>query len=116
MRAHPAAVRGVARQHVVQPRVGNETEPPQQRVRLRHVQVEPVHQQRPARARQPCVGGGRKRALAQRPVSAAAHEQPGLHVLVRGQAHQFRGRHDAAESWHRLSHEHRLFLPILRQE
>jgi len=114
--ADPAAVCGIAHEYVVQPRVGYETEPAQQRVGFRNVKVESVHEQRPLSAGKRGERGPRMRAAAHGPVRTAAQEQLGLDILAGRQAKKIGRLHDAGEGRNGLPHEQRLFLPVLRQE
>ena len=118
VRADAAARRRIADHHVVEPRVRDEREAPQQRVGRIAVQV-----QRPAPAAS-SRGAGRR-------ASARAAERPVLERPARcrarctsrdstssrrASANSVVARGDTGESRHRTAHEQRLLVPVARDE
>ena len=97
VRPDAAAVARVRAHDVVEARIGDEAKALQQPMRRVVVQVDALHQQRPAGVGQRRQGAPRDRARAQRPALAGAHDQARLDVVARGEREQrARGRRRAA--------------------
>ncbi|MNN29918.1 hypothetical protein D3C81_1435430 [compost metagenome] len=116
MRTHPTAVGGVADHHVVEPRVGHETELAHQVGRGLVVQVDALHQERPLAglARREVVLG--KRAVLELPAVAKVRHQARLYVLAVGQIKKRFTRHRRHDSGHGLSNQQRFAVPDLAHE
>ena len=109
----PPPRRRVAHHHVVEARLRDEGEAPQQRVGRRHVQVDAADQQRPVRF--PGVHF-LERAVLRRPALAAPFHDPGFDVVARRERRERALVDHAGESGQRLRHEKRALLPITAQK
>jgi hypothetical protein len=113
MRTDAAVPRGVAHHDVVEPRLRNEREAPQQRVGRGHVQVDAAHQQRRMVFRQL---GARERAVPSLPPLATAFHDPGFDIVARGERGERAPVDHAGKTGQCLRHKKRALLPIAAQE
>ena len=113
VRPDAAAGRRIAHHHVVEARLRNEREAPQQRVGGAQVQVHAGDEQRRARLLE---GNLFKRPMARIPEGAAAFHHPGFDIVARRQRSERALVDHAAESRQRLRHEKRALLPITTQK
>ncbi len=113
MRPDPAAGDGVAHHDIVQPRIRQEAEAPQQRVRLRQLEIEPLHQKCPPGLRQARKLSARERPLLHVPGAAAAAYESRFDVVPQRQRKQFRRLHHALKVGNRIADQQRFFLPEL---
>ena len=88
VRADAAAVAGVADHQVVEPRIGHEAELLQQFMHALVMQVDALHQQRPAGLLQRRQRAAREGPVPQRPAGLAVADQARLDLLAPGQLEQ----------------------------
>jgi hypothetical protein len=113
VRPDAAAGRRIAHHHVVEARLGNEREAPQQRVGGGQVQVHAGDEQRRAPFLEDDLF---ERPMARIPECAAAFHHPGFDVVARGEPSERALVDHPAESRQRLRHEKRALLPITTQK
>ena len=117
MRADAAAVAGVGDHQVVEPRLGHEAKAVEQRARGLDVQVEPLHQQRPARpasaAAARAAAAGRGAAPSARRRARRRRDSTSSRRPARTAARTVSGGSDAGD---RLAHQQRLLLPVAAHE
>src|SRR6185503_3324983 len=106
------AVAGPRDHDVVEPRVGHEPKLLEQRTRAVVMQVDTLHEQRPA-----ARANGRQRRTSERPVRerparAPLTDEPRLDVLAAGQNEQFGAGQRRGRALERPANEQRLPLPV----
>ena len=102
MRPHAAAVAGPRDHQVVQSRVRHEAKGLKQRPRRIDVQVQALHQQRPARLGHRRQHAPRHGPVPHQPVAGLTHHQTGLDVLVgrqRNSAARLTGGFTPGQAW-----------------
>jgi len=112
----PAARRGEAQHHVVEPCIGNEVELLEQRAGLLVVEVDALYQQRPLRSGRLLERPRPEGTVDDVPASACAGHEPGLDVLATRQRPQLGGAEPIADLGQRSLHMKRLLLPVPAQE
>ena len=116
VRADTATIAGVRHHHVVEPRVGDEPKAVEQLPRGRPVQIEPLHQQRPAGLLQRRQRRPLERPLAQGPAAGPARDQARLDLVARSELEQLRTAHERCDRRHRLADQQRRLLPVAAHE
>ena len=116
VRPDPAAVAGIRHHHVVQARIGHEAKTPQQVVGGGHVQVQPLHQQRPCGAGQGRQAAPRKRTMTKSPCVIGADHEPTLHLLHRRLLEEFGTRHGRLHTREGLANQQRFLVPVTAHE
>jgi len=112
----PAAVARVAHHQVVQARVANEPKPRDQCGGGIDVLIDPLHQQRPARATQRWQLPAAERAVAQRATALPVLDQARLDFVALGQLEQRAARDRTFETGDGLTDQQRAPLPVAGQE
>jgi len=116
MRPDAAAGRRVADHDVVEPRIRNEREASQQRIRAVVVQVHALHEQRPVRSGQLAQLAARERAMRQRIAVCVTTDEPRGHVVTRGEVEQRVARQRCRKIGDGRTDEQRLLVPVARKE
>ena len=116
VRSDAAARRGVADHHVVEPRVRNEREAAQQRIRRVAVQVHPLHEQREVAARKPGESRAAERAMLERIAAPNLAHEPRRDVVARSECEELVARGDTGEPGHRAADDERRLVPVTGDE
>ncbi len=116
VRPHAPARGGITHHHVIQARVGHESEAAQQSVGSRQRMVESLHQQRPVASRQSSEFRPAERTMAQQPVATRAPDKARLDIVMSGEREQFLLMDHPREAWDGGADQQRFFLPVTGQE
>ncbi|WP_420715699.1 hypothetical protein [Cupriavidus sp. D39] len=116
MRAHAAAVGGVADHQVVQARIRGETELPQQVRGCTIVEVNALHQQRPLTGFQGGQVVSGEGALLELPAVAKVRHQARLDIVAIGQLEKRLARYRRHDSRYGLSNQQGFAVPDIAHE
>jgi hypothetical protein len=116
MRADAAAGRGVAHHHIVESRVGHETEAAEQFAGGGQHAVDALHEQRPARDRQTAKLTAREGSVAHAPALPVALNQARFKIVAPGQGEQHVRPHQTGALRQRIAHQQWSFLPVAAEE
>ena len=116
MRPDSAARRGVAHHDIVEPRVRDEVELGEQRLRARQHFVHALHEQRPSARGLTCERFARERTVLDVPAPAGARDEPRLHVGARCKLEERLARDEVFVRGKRAACKQPPLLPVTAQE